>query len=93
MISTRKSSLLAYGLFALAAGLAANTLLGPLFTGTIRYHYGETLTNQGIAVDAVALFAVAPIAVVAALLTLRGHRAGPILGFIPATFMAYMAPQ
>lgn len=84
---------LVYGLFALAAGLVANTLLGPLFTVTIRYHYGETLINQGIAVDAVALFGAVPIAVLAAILMLRGHRAGPVLAFIPAAFTAYMAPQ
>ena len=84
---------LAYTLFVLAAGLVTNTLLGPLFTDTIRYHYGETLTNQGIAVDLVALFGAAPIAILAGILELRRHRAGPVLAFIPATFTAYMAPQ
>ena len=93
MNSTKRAAWLASGLLALAAGLGANALWGPLFAGTIRYHYGETLANQGIAVDAVALFAAAPIAIVAAVLTLRTHRAGPILAFIPATFTAYMAPQ
>jgi len=90
---SKTSRFLADGLFVLAAGLVANTLLGPRFTGTIQYHYGETLTNQGIAVDAVAVFAAVPIAVAAALLSLRGHVAGPVLAFIPATFTAYMAPQ
>ena len=80
------------GLFALAAGLILNTALGPLFTGTIRYHYAESLTNQGIAVDAVALIA-ALTAIVAALLVRNRHSAGPVLAFVPATFAAYMAPQ
>ena len=87
-----QSAWLAYGLVGLAAGLVVNALLGPLFTETIRYHYSDSLINQGIAVDAVAL-AAAAIGLVAALLVLRGHRAGPILAFIPATFTAYMAPQ
>lgn len=92
-MSRTASRWLAYGLFVLAAGLVANALLGPLFTEVIRYHYGETLTNQGIGVDAVALFGAAPIAILAGVLVLRSHRAGPVLAFIPATFTAYMAPQ
>lgn len=75
---------LASGLLALSAGLVTNALLGPLFTGTIRYPYTESLINQGIAVDAVAPFAAAPIAILAAVLILRGHRAGPVLALIPA---------
>ena len=86
------SARLVSGLWILAAGLVLNTVLGPLFSGTIRYHYAESLTNQGIAVDAVALIA-ALIAVVAALLVRNHHSAGPVLAFVPATFAAYMAPQ
>jgi len=88
----RRGSWLASALFALAAGLVVNTVLGPLLTGTIQYRYSESLTNQGIAVDAVALVAAA-IAAAAAVLVRRDHRAGPVLAFIPATFTAYMAPQ
>ena len=80
------------GLCILAAGLVLNTALGPLFSGAIRYHYAESLTNQGIAVDAVALIA-ALIAIVAALLVRKQRPAGPVLAFVPATFAAYMAPQ
>ena len=70
-----------------------NSLLGPLVGGTIRYRYSTSLINQGIGLDAIALFAAGPVAVLAGLLLLRGHRAGPVLAFIPATFAAYMAPQ
>lgn len=87
-----RSAWLVAGLCTLAAALVLNTLLGPLFSGTIRYHYAESLTNQGIAVDAVALIA-ALIAIVAALLARNHHPAGPVLAFVPATFAAYMAPQ
>ncbi|MBN2113422.1 MAG: hypothetical protein JW785_04770 [Acidimicrobiia bacterium] len=84
---------LAGGLFALGAGLAANSLLGPLLLDVIRYHYSTTLINQGIGLDAVALFGAVPVSVAAGLLLLRGHRAGPLLAFVPTSFTAYMAPQ
>jgi hypothetical protein len=73
--------------------LAANSLLGPLAGGVIRYHYTPTMINQGIGLDAVALLIAAPLAVWAAVLVLRGRPAGLALGCIPASFAAYMAPQ
>jgi hypothetical protein len=84
---------LAAGLFGLGAGLAANALLGPLGLEVIRYRFSTTLTNQGIGLDAVALFGVAPLSVFAGIMVLRGHRAGAVLAFVPAAFTAYMAPQ
>lgn len=80
-------------LYVLAAGIAANSLLGPLLTEVIEYRFSETLINQGIGLDAVALFGAAPVAVLAAFLVRRSHPAGPVLAFIPTTFAAYMAPQ
>ena len=85
--------LVAFGLLALAVGLAANSLLGPLVAEVIEYRFSESLVNQGIGLDAVALLGAVPLAVVAAVLVRRGHPAGPVLGFIPSTFAAYMAPQ
>lgn len=92
MVKNRDRSLLA-GLVVLAAGLVANSVLGPLFLGVIEYRYGESMTNQGIGLDAVALFVVAPTALLAAWLVRRGHLAGPPVAFLPAVFAAYMAPQ
>ena len=80
-------------LWVLAAGLVANSLLGPLVFGVIDYRFTESLVNQGIGLDAVAFAAVVPIAIAAARLSARGHRAGPVLAFIPSTFTLYMAPQ
>ena len=80
-------------LVVLAVGLAANSILGPLALGIIDYRYSESLINQGIGLDAVALLAATPIAIAAAWLTGRHHPAGPVVAFIPATFAAYMAPQ
>jgi hypothetical protein len=80
-------------LIALAVTLAANSLLGPLAGGVIRYRYTPTMINQGIGLDAVALLIAAPLAVAAAVLALRGRPAALVLGCIPAAFAAYMAPQ
>ena len=84
---------LEYGLLVLAAGTTANSLMGPLGTGTIAYHYSETLVNQGIGLDAVALIASVPMAVFAAVLLFRAHPAGAVVALVPATFSAYMIPQ
>ncbi|MCC6340156.1 MAG: hypothetical protein IT197_09305 [Acidimicrobiia bacterium] len=84
---------LAAALVVLGVALAANSLLGPLGLGVIEYHYAESMTNQGIGLDAVALALGAPLAGLAAVLVHRGHRAGPIVAFAPATFAAYMMPQ
>src|SRR5690242_16036390 len=46
----------------LTVGLATVALLGPLASGVIEYHLTETLRNQMIGLDAVALFVVAPLA-------------------------------
>lgn len=92
MVRNRDRALLG-GLVVLTIGLAANAILGPLFLGVIDYRYGESMTNQGIGLDAVALFVVAPAALMAAWLVRRQHLAGPPVAFLPAAFAAYMAPQ
>jgi hypothetical protein len=62
-----------------AAGLVAVASLGPLTGGPVDYHVSETLRNQTIGLDAASLLVVVPVAVVAAVLTLRAHVAGPVL--------------
>lgn len=81
------------GMLALSIGLACNALLGPFALDVIRYHFGASMTNQGIGLDAVTLLLVAPMAALAGILTLRGRRAGPVLGLGPAAFAVYMIPQ
>ena len=77
----------------LACLLAVNALLGPLALGVIEYRYSTSMINQAIGLDAVALLVAAPLALIAAALVLRGHRAGPVLAMAPALFVAYMMPQ
>ena len=43
-------------LVAIAAGLVAVALLGPLTGGPVEYHVSETLRNQTIGLDATSLF-------------------------------------
>jgi len=80
-------------LLLLAVGLTANSILGPLALDVIEYRYSESLINQGIGLDAVALLGAVPVALIAAWLVRAQHPAGAVLAFIPSTFAAYMAPQ
>lgn len=93
--AARRSSEPAFAaaLFTLAGVLVVNSLLGPLGTGTIEYPITGTLLNQLIGLEVVTLALVAPLAGVAGLLALRGHRAAPFLGFGPAAYSAYMFVQ
>ncbi len=84
---------LGIGMLLLAAGLAINTLLGPLFIGVIGYPFTETVYNETLGLEAVSLLLIAPVALVAGVLTLRGRRAGPILAIGPAAYAAYMLVQ
>jgi len=85
--------LLGLGLLLLAAGLVGNTLLGPLFLGVVTYPFTETVVNETLGLEAVSLGLVAPLAVAAAFLTLRGHAAGPVVALAPAAYSAYMLVQ
>jgi len=90
--SARKPAF-AVTLFALTGVLIVNTVLGPLGTETIRYPVTGTLLNQAIGLEVVTVILVAPLALVAGLLALRGHRAAPFLAFGSAAYSAYMFVQ
>ncbi len=80
-------------LFALATVLLANTVLGPLGSGAIEYPISGSLLNQVIGLEVVTVGLVVPLAAVAGVLALRGHRAAPLLGFGPASYAGYMFLQ
>jgi hypothetical protein len=84
---------LAGGMLALGAGLAANTLLGPLFLGAVNYPFTETVYNETLGLEAISMVLIAPLAIVAAIITLRGHPAGPVLALGPTGYAAYMLVQ
>jgi hypothetical protein len=84
---------LALGLLTIAAGLAVVALLGPLGFEVVDYRVTETLRNQTIGLDAVSLFLVAPLALLVAVLVLRGHVAGPALALGIGAYTSYMFVQ
>ena len=90
---SRQSSWLAVALWLLGAGAAAVALLGPLVLGVIQYHASEGAVNQVIGGDVAGLILVAPVAVVAGILVLRGHIGGPVLALGPAVYGLYMYSQ
>ena len=93
MPSIRPYPLFGVGLVALAVGLGLNSVLGPLVLDRMRYPFTETVVNETIALEAVTLILVAPLALVAGFLALRGHRAAPFLAFAPTAYAAYMLVQ
>ncbi|HEY0639489.1 MAG TPA: hypothetical protein VGD67_17720 [Pseudonocardiaceae bacterium] len=90
---TRRHQALAASSFLLATAVVLNSGLGPLAAGAIRYRMAPTLVNQLLALDVVGLVLVAPLAVVAGRLLMRGRSAGAVLAAPPAAFTAYMQAQ
>jgi hypothetical protein len=91
--STRSLRWLGIALITLGAGLIVNSLLGPLVAGVISYPFSASMLNQTIGLEAVSLVLVAPLCILAGVLTLRGVAAAPLLGFGPAAYTAYMFLQ
>ena len=84
---------LAFATALLGFGVAANSVLGPFILEIIEYRFSTSLINQGIGLDAVALCAVFPVALLASVLMWRARHVGLVLAFIPSTFAIYMLPQ
>jgi hypothetical protein len=74
----------------LGLGVAAASVLGPLWLDVIRQHISTNMENQVIGADLVSLALVAPLAVVAGVLWWRGHRLGPIVALGPAGYAVYV---
>ncbi|MFP8957414.1 hypothetical protein ACLI4Y_11840 [Natrialbaceae archaeon A-CW3] len=92
-MSQRSNPWLAGGFAALAAGLAANSLLGPLVAGVITYPLSETVMNMTLGLEAVSLLVVAPVSALAAALVFTGSQTGLIAAIPPAAYTAYMFVQ
>jgi hypothetical protein len=81
------------GLMALAVGLAANTVVGPLLLDLGEYPISDTLRNETIGLELVSLVLVAPWTALAGILVLRGRRFGTVLAMAPAAYVAHMFVQ
>jgi hypothetical protein len=69
---------------ALGLSVAGVALLGPLACDVVRYRVAPSLRDQLIGSDLVSLAVIAPLAVLAAVLSRRGSPAGPLLALGPA---------
>ncbi|HYN97636.1 MAG TPA: hypothetical protein VES42_27675 [Pilimelia sp.] len=89
----RRCTLLAAAVAALGAGIALTSVLGPLVLGLLRYRTSPTTLNQLLGSDAAALFVIAPLTVVAAVLVLRRLVAGVLLASGIGVFALYTYAQ
>lgn len=90
---SRPDRWLGFGMVSLGLGLALNTILGPLVLGLITYPFTLTVYYETLGLEAVTLALIAPLAVAAGILVLRGHRAGAALALGPAGYAVYMLLQ
>jgi hypothetical protein len=84
---------LATALLLLTAGIAANSILGPLMSGIVRYPFSSTVRNMTIGLDAVSLFFVAPIGFIAAGYVYRGQQIGYITAISSSAYAMYTFVQ
>lgn len=87
---SRSRTLLGMALLVLGFGAAAVALLGPLGAGWLEYHVSPGAAGQARGGDVAGLVMVAPVAILAGVLVLRGHRLGPVLALSPAAYGLYM---
>jgi len=80
-------------LVALAVGMAAVSVLGPLVLELMVYRTSKTSLNQLLGSDAASLFVIAPLTLVAAVLAWRGHRAATALASGIGVFAIYTYAQ
>jgi hypothetical protein len=91
--ATQRHYRLGIASIALGAGLIANSLLGPFVADAIDYPWSESMRNQAIGLEAISLFLVAPLCILAGMLAIRGHRAAPLVAIGPAAYTAYVFLQ
>ena len=85
----RAAGWLSLALVVLAVGIATTSVLGPVGLGLMRYRTSPTTLNQLLGSDAASLFVVAPLTLVAAVLTARRHPVGPLLALGVGVYALY----
>lgn len=78
-----------FGLLLLGIGVAASAILGPLVFGVIEFRVSHSMENQLLGGEIISLVAVAPLALLAGILWLRGHPLAPALTVGPASYAVY----
>ena len=77
------------GSIALGTGIAVSAVLGPLVLKVIKFRTSEHLENQFVGGEVISLTVVAPAAIAAGVLWLRGHRLAPPIALGPALYAVY----
>lgn len=80
-------------LIALGVVVATSSILGPLVLGVVRFHVSSSAEAQLVGGEVVSLLVVAPLAILAGVLWLRGHPLSPALALGPALYSLYMYVQ
>lgn len=80
-------------LICLGVLVAASAMLGPLVLGVVRFHVSAGAEAQLVGGEIVSLLVVAPLAVIAGVLWLRGNALAPALALGPAGYSLYMYVQ
>ncbi|CAA9549189.1 MAG: hypothetical protein AVDCRST_MAG70-776 [uncultured Thermomicrobiales bacterium] len=88
-LSTSSRRAAGLGSIVLGAGIAISAILGPLALKVITFRTSANLENQFIGGEVVSLGVVAPAAIAAGVLWLRGHRLAPALALGPALYAVY----
>lgn len=73
--------------------IAVSAVLGPLVLAIVRFRTSQTAVNQLVGGEVISLLVVAPLAIVAGVLWLRGNSLAPILGIGPSLYSLYMYIQ
>ena len=89
----RASTMIGSACIALGAGIAVNSLLGPLGLKVIEYRTAETALNQLKGADLASLAVVAPASLAAGWMWLRRHPLAPIASLAPAAYASYTFTQ
>ena len=87
---TRRTGIL---LIVLGVLIATSSILGPLVLGVVRFHVSASAEAQLVGGEVVSLLLVAPLAIIAGALWLRGHPLSPVLALGPAMYSLYMYVQ
>lgn len=77
------------GSILLSSGAATAAILGPLWLDVIQFRVSENMETQAVGGDIVSLAIVAPLAIIAGLLWLRGHALAPVLTLGPSLYAIY----
>ncbi|MDQ3855759.1 MAG: hypothetical protein M3281_05115, partial [Chloroflexota bacterium] len=78
------------GMIGLGVGVAASAVLGPLALRVIKFRVSPSAETQLVGGEVVSLAVVAPAAIAAGLLWLRGHRLAPALALAPCLYSLYL---